>query len=103
MDRSKPILKKSKYPTKVGDLGYLNTLYCPRCGKRIFTYYDKDRDPDKNEGYKLCIWHEVNFCSHCGLWLDLDEWKDLNDTSVDINNLYQKSYFKHDNEDIELE
>lgn len=95
MDRSKPILKKSKYPTKVGGLGYLNSLYCPRCGKRIFTYYDKDRAPDKNEGYKLYIWHDLNYCARCGLFLNLDAWKKPNDTARDINDLFY-------NDDIEL-
>lgn len=42
-----PIVKKSKHPTKVGNLGYLNSVYCPRCGRLLFSYYDKDRAPEK--------------------------------------------------------
>lgn len=91
-----PIIKKSKHPTKVGNLGYLNSIYCPRCGRLIFSYYDKDRDPDKNEGYKFYIWHEINFCARCGLWLNLDEWKNPDDTSRDINDLF-------DDDELDLE
>lgn len=86
--RTRPIVKKGKHPTKVNNLGYLNSVYCPKCGKHLFSYYDKEIQSDS--GYTFRVWHKLNYCSECGLFLDLDAWKDLNDTSEDINNLFYK-------------
>ena len=38
----KPKHQKSEYPTLPGQLGYLNSYYCPVCGKHLFSAYDKD-------------------------------------------------------------
>ena len=38
----KPKAQKSEYPTLPGQLGYLNSYYCPVCGKHLFSAYDKD-------------------------------------------------------------
>ena len=37
----KPKHQKSEYPTLPGQLGYLNSYYCPVCGKHLFSAYDK--------------------------------------------------------------
>lgn len=87
--RTLPIVKKSEHPTFINNLGYSNSVYCPKCGKHLFTYYDKDRIPDAN-GIYFHIWHKLNYCSECGLFLNLDEWKDPNDDAEDFNNLFSK-------------
>lgn len=87
MKRQKPIKKKSEYPTRVNNLGFLNSLYCPRCGKHLFSYYDKDRKPEENGGYICIIANDVNFCSKCGLFLNLDEYKDKTKNDKSINDL----------------
>ena len=89
-NRTRPIVKKGDRPTLVENLGYLNSVYCPKCGKHLFSYYDKEIIPDRNDGYIFRIWHKWNYCSECGLFLNLDAWKDLNDTAEDINNLFYK-------------
>lgn len=33
----KPKAQKSEYPTLQGQLGYLNSYYCPVCGKHLFS------------------------------------------------------------------
>lgn len=73
----KPRREKSKYPTLTGKppLGYLNTYYCPICGKHLFSYYDADAIPNRQDGYKFAISNDLNYCSKCGVLLDLDEWK----------------------------
>lgn len=98
-ERKKPIIKKSKYPTITENLGYLNSVYCPKCGKHLFSYYDKDIEPNRADGYIFRIFHKWNFCSECGLWLDLDRWKDMNDTSEDVNNLF----FNNKNDEVKFE
>lgn len=94
--KKRPIIKKSDLPTLVDNLGYLNSVYCPRCGKHLFSYYDKQVQPNRPDGYKFKIRHKCNFCSECGLRLDLDEWKDPNATGDDINNLYTGLKSKRD-------
>ena len=32
--------------------------------------------------------HTVNYCAQCGLYLNLDRWKDPNDIDEDPNNLF---------------
>lgn len=83
----KPLIKKSKYPTLVNNLGFLNSLYCPRCGKHLFSYYDKDRKPEQNGGYIFTISNDVNFCSKCGLYINLEEYKDKTKHGKSINDL----------------
>lgn len=83
----KPIKKKSKYPTLVNNLGFLNSLYCPRCGKHLFSYYDKELKPEENFGYHFVISSDVNFCSKCGLYLNLEEYKDKTQNGKSINDL----------------
>ena len=87
MKPKKPILKKSEYPTRVNNLGFLNSLYCPRCGKHLFSYYDKDRKPEQNCGYIFVIANDVNYCAKCGLFLNLDEYKDKTKNGKSINDL----------------
>lgn len=98
-----PIVQKSKYPTLVENLGYLNSVYCPMCGKHLFSYYDKDFLPGRPDGYRFKIWHKWSFCSECGLHLNLDKWKDPNDTAEDINNLFFVSKSINSEDDINLE
>lgn len=47
----KPKAQKSEYPTLPGQLGYLNSYYCPVCGKHLFSAYDKDLRKDREDGY----------------------------------------------------
>lgn len=98
-----PIVKKGKYPTLVNNLGYLNTVYCPRCGRRMFSYYDKDILPDGPDAFRMKVSHTVNNCSRCGLHLNLDRWKDPNDIDEDPNNLFYVPKVVNDDEDIDLE
>ena len=86
----KPLIKKSEFPTLVNNLGFLNSLYCPRCGKHLFSYYDKELKPEQNaDGYIFKISNDVNFCSKCGLFLNLEKYKDktINDKSINDLNL----------------
>lgn len=71
----KPKHKKSEYPTLPGQLGYLNSYYCPVCGKHLFSAYDKDMRKDWEDGYYFYISRDFNYCSKCGTLLDLEEWK----------------------------
>ena len=71
----KPKHQKSEYPTLPGKLGYLNSYYCPVCGKHLFSAYDKDLRKDREDGYYFRVSRDFNYCSKCGTLLDLDEWK----------------------------
>lgn len=71
----KPKHQKSEYPTLPGQLGYLNSYYCPVCGKHLFSAYDKDMKKDREDGYYFRVSNDFNYCSKCGQLLDLDEWK----------------------------
>lgn len=71
----KPKAQKSEYPTLPGQLGYLNSYYCPVCGKHLFSAYDKDLRKDREDGYYFHVSRDFNYCSKCGTLLDLDEWK----------------------------
>ena len=71
----KPKHQKSEYPTLPGQLGYLNSYYCPVCGKHLFSAYDKDMKKDREDGYYFHVSNDFNYCSKCGQLLDLDEWK----------------------------
>ena len=71
----KPKHQKSEYPTLPGQLGYLNSYYCPVCGKHLFLAYDKDMKKDREDGYYFHVSNDFNYCSKCGQLLDLDEWK----------------------------
>ena len=73
----KPKRRKSERPTLTGkpQLGYLNSYYCPVCGKYLFSHYDADVLPDREDGYCFRISSDLNFCGKCGTLLDLDEWK----------------------------
>ena len=71
----KPKHQKSEYPTLSGQLGYLNSYYCPVCGKHLFSAYDKDMKKDREDGYYFHVSNDFNYCSKCGQLLDLDEWK----------------------------
>lgn len=73
----KPKYQKSEYPTLTGtpQLGYLNSYYCPVCGRHLFSLYDADRRKDREDGYYFYISRDFNYCSKCGTLLDLEEWK----------------------------
>lgn len=71
----KPKYQKSEYSTLPGQLGYLNSYYCPVCGKHLFSAYDKDMKKDREDGYCFHVSNDFNYCSKCGQLLDLDEWK----------------------------
>lgn len=71
----KPKAQESEYPTLPGQLGYLNSYYCPVCGKHLFSAYDKDLRKDREDGYYFHVSRDFNYCSKCGTLLDLDEWK----------------------------
>lgn len=73
-NRKKPIVKKGKFPTLVGGLGYLNSVLCPKCRKLLFAHYDKDLEP--NNGWRM---GDFNYCSKCGQHLDLDVYKKLDE------------------------
>lgn len=55
----KPKQKRSDTPTLTGTppLGYLNSCYCPKCGRHLFSYYDADISPDRKDGY-----HKIDLC-----------------------------------------
>lgn len=81
--KEKPIVRKGKEPTLVG-LGYLNSVFCPKCRKLLFAHYDKDLTP--NNGWRLA--EDWNYCSKCGQHLDLDVYKKLNElqnSDEDVN------------------
>lgn len=78
MNKARPIILKTKRPTLAGNLGHLNAVFCPRCKHHIFSYYDKEF---YEKTFK--VWNGWNYCSKCGLLLDLDAWKDPNGTSDD--------------------
>ena len=50
-------------------------VYCPVCGKHLFSAYDKDMRKDREDGYYFYISRDFNYCSKCGTLLDLEEWK----------------------------
>lgn len=70
----KPKRMRSNKPTLSGNppLMYLNSFFCPVCGKHLFSFYDGDL---KRKDYKFQITPDWNYCSKCGTRLDLDEWK----------------------------
>ena len=68
-ERRKPIVQKGETPTLVGNLGYLNKVICPNCGKYLTAYYDADVN---RTWYIADDW---NYCGRCGQHLDLDEYK----------------------------
>lgn len=74
----KPKHERSEYPTLTGTppLGYLNSYYCPVCGKHLFSRYDADLLPNRADGFKFRISADWNYCSKCGTLLDLDQWKE---------------------------
>lgn len=71
----KPKCLKSNKPTLAGNppLMFLNSFFCPVCGKHLFSYYDGDL---KRKDYKFRISQDWNYCSKCGTLLDLDRWKE---------------------------
>lgn len=73
----KPKCVKGEYPTLTGNpqLGYLNSYYCPVCGKHLFSCYDADVLPEREDGYHFYISPDWNYCRKCGTRLDLAEWK----------------------------
>lgn len=77
MKPRKPKHRKSEYPTLTGapPLGYLNSYYCPVCGRHLFSHYDADIMPNRKDGFMYRISSDWNYCSKCGTLLDLDEWK----------------------------
>ena len=77
MKPRKPKHRKSEYPTLTGapPLGYLNSYYCPVCGRHLFSHYDADVMPNRKDGFMYRISSDWNYCSKCGTLLDLDEWK----------------------------
>lgn len=56
----KPKAQKSEYPTLPGQLGYLNSYYCPVCGKHLFSAYDKDLRKDREDGYYFHVSRDFN-------------------------------------------
>ena len=78
MNKIRPIILKTKHQTLPGNLGHLNAAFCPRCKHLLFSYYDKDFYEKR---FHIVNW--VNYCNKCGLWLDLDTWKDPNGTPDD--------------------
>lgn len=70
----KPKRMRSNKPTLSGNppLMYLNSFFCPVCGRHLFSFYDGDL---KRKDYKFQIAPDWNYCSKCGTRLDLDEWK----------------------------
>nr|DAR75949.1 MAG TPA: MqsA [Caudoviricetes sp.] len=81
----KPKQKRSDAPTLTGTppMGYLNSCYCPKCGRHLFSYYDADVSSDRKDGYRFRIAGNWNYCSECGTLLDLDEWKERQETAAD--------------------
>ena len=78
----KPKHNKSECPTLTGNppLGYLNYFTCPECGMHLFSYYDGDISrPD----YRFKISDNWNYCSQCGVHLNLREWQHQNDVNED--------------------
>lgn len=71
-DRLQPSIVRGKQPTLANNLGYLNSALCPKCGKILFSYYDRDFPSPEWR-----IWKDVNYCSKCGQHLDLDKYKKL--------------------------
>ncbi|MBR1904884.1 MAG: hypothetical protein IJ819_00275 [Clostridiales bacterium] len=74
----KPIVRKGKYPTKdasIPHLGYLNSLYCPVCGKLFTSFYDADNLPNRSDGYRFNISKEWNYCSRCGQRIDFSDYQ----------------------------
>lgn len=73
----KPKHQRSDKPTLTGTppLGYLNSYYCPVCGKHLFSHYDADVLPDRKDGFCFYVSPDWNYCSKCGTLLDLGEWK----------------------------
>ena len=73
----KPRRKRSKQPTLTGQplLGYLNSYYCPICGKHLFSHYDADIAPDRKDGFRFRLAADWNYCCKCGTLLDLAEWQ----------------------------
>ena len=57
----KPKHQKSEYPTLPGQLGYLNSYYCPVCGKHLFSAYDKDMKKDREDGYYFHVSNDFNY------------------------------------------
>jgi C4-type Zn-finger protein len=75
MQALKPKLEKGKLPTVTGRprLGYLNSLYCPVCGKHLTSFYDGDNLPNRED--RFYISEEWNYCSKCGQKIDFSEYR----------------------------
>jgi len=89
--RYKPEIKQSETETFTASnipYGHLNIVECPQCGRHLFSYYDGDmvERPDRFQ-----IAEDLNYCSKCGILLDLDKWKHTRDKYV------------FDNEDVKWE
>ena len=82
--RKRPIVLCSKYRTLPNNLGFLRSVFCPKCHKLLFAHYDKDLMP--NNGWRLD--EDWNYCSKCGQYLDLDIYKKLDEPQTDIVDRY---------------
>ena len=73
----KPRRVRGQQPTLTGQpqLGYLNSFYCPICGKHLFSCYDADIAPDRKDGFRFRVASDWHYCSKCGTMLDLAEWQ----------------------------
>lgn len=74
----KPIIKRGKRPTisvSVPPLGYLNSLYCPVCGKFFTSFYDADNLPNRSDGYRFSISKDWNYCLKCGQRIDFSDYQ----------------------------
>ena len=78
----KPRRERGKQPTLTGQpqLGYLNSFYCPICGKHLFSCYDADIAPDRKDGFRFRVASDWHYCSKCGTMLDLAEWQQQEET-----------------------
>lgn len=73
--RPKIVKSKNKTLTGTPQLGYLNSVHCPVCNKHLFSFYDADVLPNREDGFQFSISEDWNYCSKCGAPLDLSEWK----------------------------
>ena len=80
----KPKLIKGKLPTLTGNppLGYLNSLYCPSCGRLFTSFYDADNLPNREDGYRFNISRDWNYCIKCGQLIDFSEYRHENKQRV---------------------
>lgn len=72
-----PIKRKSEHSTLTGNppLGYLNSYYCPVCGRHLFSHYDADVIESRDGRHRFWIGEDWNYCSKCGTLLELSKWK----------------------------